>query len=103
MLVKNKRRSNNEKRLLVTVVTLLLLFCTIILFACGGDGKGDDKIDNRPNLTLTSNIDGIAKLTGGGHYDYNEDVRVSVEFSDEYTFWGGIMVKIYCLNLLIII
>lgn len=77
-----------KKRLLVTVVTLLLLFCTIILFACGGDGKGDDKIDNRPNLTLTSNIDGIAKLTGGGHYDYNEDVRVSVEFSDEYTFLG---------------
>lgn len=77
-----------KKRLLVTVVTLLLLFCTIILFACGGDGKGDDKIDNRPNLTLTSNIDGIAKLTGGGHYDYNEDVRVSVEFSDEYAFLG---------------
>ncbi|HBW04990.1 MAG TPA: hypothetical protein DEF02_00125, partial [Clostridiales bacterium] len=78
-----------KKRFLVTVVILLLLFCTIVFFACGdGDGNGDDKTDNRPNLTLTSNIDGIAKLTGGGHYDYNEDVSVSVEFSDEYAFLG---------------
>lgn len=55
----------------------------------GGSGSSGKPADTRPLLTLQSNIAEITNFTGGGHYSYNDDVRISVTFDvNKYYFLG---------------
>lgn len=80
-----------KKRILTVLSMLVLSFALVAFTACGGKkGKGDgnDGGDSRPQLTLTTNIEAAGTVTGGGHFEYNEDLFINAETNSGYYFLG---------------
>ena len=74
------------KKISFAVIVLLLMLCVFTFTACG-EGSGDSG-DSRPELTLTTNIEGAGTVAGGGHVDYNEDLFINAEVNNGYHFLG---------------
>ena len=54
----------------------------------GDSGDSSDSADSRPELTLITNIEGAGTVTGGGHFEYNEDLYINAETNSGYYFFG---------------
>ena len=88
------------KRRMVVVLLFIVAIFGVVALGCGdstsggsggssGSGGSGKPADPRPLLTLQSNIAEITDFTGGGHYSYNEDIRINVTFDeDKYYFLG---------------
>lgn len=82
------------KRTLVFSVSCVMLLALLLTVFVGcnankaGDGDSGELEDSRPLLTLASNIEGAAVLTGGGHYDYNDDLNIKAVANSGYYFLG---------------
>ena len=88
------------KRRMVVVLLFIVAIFGVVALGCGdstsggsggssGSGGSAKPADPRPLLTLQSNIAEITDFTGGGHYSYNEDIRINVMFDeDKYYFLG---------------
>ena len=77
------------KKISFAVIALLLMLCVFAFTACnGGSGDSGESSDSRPELTLTTNIEGAGTVTGGGHFDYNEDLFINAEVNNGYHFLG---------------
>lgn len=82
-----------KKKMTVLLLFIVAIFGAVALgcgdSASGGSGGSSEPADTRPLLTLQSNIAEITNLTGGGHYSYNDDVRINVTFNEnKYYFLG---------------
>lgn len=76
-------KTKTNLKINLIVITLLLMLCAFTFTACGGD-----PVDTRPELTLTTNIEGAGTVSGGGHFDYNEDLFINAEVNSGYHFLG---------------
>jgi len=66
------------KKINFVVIALMLMLCVVAFTAC----------DSRPELTLTTNIEGAGTVSGGGHFDYNEELFINAEVNNGYHFLG---------------
>ena len=71
---------------------LLLLCVSLALTACGGkkanSNNNNDTSDTRQKLTLTTNIEEAGTVTGGGYFEYNEDLFIKAKTNSGYYFLG---------------
>lgn len=74
------------KKISFAVIVLLLMLCVFTFTACGEESG--DSGDSRPELTLTTNIEGAGTVTGGGHYDSGTNIVIEAQANDGYWFLG---------------
>ena len=78
-----------KKKSLSFKIALIFITCilsVLLLFGCESAGNTDGKKDGL-QLTLKANI-ASATVSGGGYYQKNEDVSISVNTPDGYKFLG---------------
>ncbi len=82
------------KRRMIVLLLFVVAILGVVALGCGdstsgGSGGSGKPADQRPLLTLRSNIAEITDFTGGGYYSYNDDIRINVTFDeDKYHFLG---------------
>ena len=71
------------------ILTLALVFVLVFSFvACNSEGDGGALQQGEFSLTLATNIEAAGVASGGGYYDYNDDVCIEVTVNSGYYFLG---------------